>query len=139
MFWSVLSDEQKRNLMIIGGIGLIAILGAGAFLVASHTSGPVDPEPALKDVSDAERNKNAAKLRDQMADANERKAAAAVGALARVGGAEYRPAIQEAMRDRRTQVRKEAIAWYPKVADWRNRGDLKPLTDAVQGEQDNDV
>jgi len=139
MFWSVLSDEQKRNLMIIGGIGLVLILGAGAFLIASHTSGPADPEPGMREVAEAERKKDARKLSETVHDADERKAAAAVGSLARVGGSEYRSVVQGAMRDPRVQVRKEAIAWYPRVANWRNPADIGPLTDAVKGETDTDV
>lgn len=139
MFWSVLSDEQRRRLLIIGGVGAILAMGAGGLLVASHTSGPADPEPALRDVQDAEKNKDAEKLRDAISDANERKAAAAVGGLARVGGAAYRPVIQGALRDSRVQVRQQAMTWYPSVANWRIPGDAKPLQDAIATEKSNDV
>lgn len=134
------ADDRKKHLLLIGGIGGVLAVVAGIYLVASRPSVPDNPDAALADIQRAEAAGDAAKLAYAVGDADERRAAAAVGALARVGGPDARPAIQRAfVDDRRWQVRQQAVQWYPRVADRTDPQQVTPVRQAVATDKSREV
>lgn len=135
-----MSDDRKKRLLYVGGFGLVLVLATAAYQLASGNSAPPDPDANLADVQKAEAAKDAAKLSAAVGDADERKAAAAVGALARVGKrADAAPVIRRAMDDARPQVRQQAVRWYPRVADREDPQDVAVVRKAVTADKSKDV
>lgn len=135
-WWSELSEQQQRRLKWIGAVGLLLIVGVGGWLILGGPSSPDDPEPELAEVRAAEKAKDIGKLSATVRGGNERAAAAAVGAVARVGGGEARPVVVAALSDARPQVRQQALQWYPRIATPQ---DAEPVRQAVAKEKSNDV
>lgn len=130
--WSVLSEAQKKRLMLIGGVGGVLILVVGLYLIFGGVSTPKDVEPELADVRRFETMGDAgelAKIAEQ--GKSDKQKAAALQALRSVGGPQANQAAQRMMTSPSAVVRREAIVTYGYTADRGSAAAARPVQDVV--------
>jgi HEAT repeat protein len=131
-------DARQRRIVLCGTPATLLLFAVGAFSLfrPSHAD---DANAEFSDIRAAESKKNAKALAAVIQGADARRSAAAVGALARIGGSESRAVVRQAITDTRWEVRQQAVQWFPRLADPGDARDIQLVTQTVRQDKSNDV
>jgi hypothetical protein len=131
-------DTRQRWVLLIGGLATLVMFALAAIMVL-WPSRPQVPDGEFSDLRAAESRKDVKTLGTAIKAGDARKSAAAIGALARIGGSDSQGIIRQSITDTRWEVRQQAVQWYPHLAEPGNAQDIQLLAQTIKQDKSNDV